>query len=501
MELQFQQKPLSYLRRVQRKSGTQEESAEIIVPDRLPDISRILNVDARACMREKECRQGSAIVSGGIFAVALYADEEGSTPQKLDVYLPFTVRVDHSDISENSNILFTAEISSVEASVINSRKVRLSVAIRYCLTVYAPSTEDFYCCDQKPDGFQTKESSYILRLPSAYAERTFAVTDGLLLPAQDTPANVFFVRTSADITEKRIVGNKAVFKGAVNCYASYLTDDGRYGTQSLQIPFSQFCEMPDSYDEAAVLFADIVVSDCRWETVSNPDSMEANVILTAQCLVSTPVAITVVDDAYCLNCDFEAQLKQYAFDTRLDLQTQTDTVRTFLEADAREVLDANVLLSAPIVQREDGAASVRVPSTAEVLYRDENNQLQCGRIRYESVFSCEINDSASMEPEVTLCSGVSAAPNGNGIDIRYSVCLTCESTARWAQSAVVGGEITERNDDENRPQLIAKRVEGRQDLWDIAKAYNTTVDRICSANDLDTTWYADGYLLIPMEGK
>lgn len=502
MELQFQQKPISYLRCVQRKCGTQEESAEIIVPDRLPDVNEILKADARVCMREKECRQGSATVNGGICAVALYAGETTDAPQKVETYLPFTVRVDHSDISESSNILFSADVCAVEATVVNSRKVRLSVTVRYCLSIYTPATEDLFSCEEKPDGFQVKETSYALCLPTAYAERSFTVTDGLILPAQDVPvSSVFFVRVSAEITENRIAGNKAVFKGVVNCSASYLTEDGRYCTLPLQIPFSQFCELPEMYDDTAILTSTVTISDCNWETVSNPSSLEISVFLTVQCLVSKRVLITVAEDAYCLNCGFEAQRNQYAFDTQLDLQTQTDAVRALLEAEAREVLDATVFLSAPTVQRENDLALIRVPSTAEVLYRDENDRLQRGRLDYESAFSCDVNDGAALETEVALCSGISAVPTASGIDIRYSVCLTCAPTATWTQSAIVGGEITESSMAENRPQLIAKRVDGRQELWDIAKQYNTTVDRIRSVNGLDTSWYADGFLLIATEGK
>ena len=500
MELQFQKTPISYLQCVLRKSGTQEECTEIIVPDRMPDIVRILNTNACICMREKECRQGSAAVNGGIRAVVLYLGETDDVPQKLEAYVPFSVRVDNSDISENSDVLFQAAICSVEATMIHSRKVKICATLRYYISAYAPKTDDLYRCEQMPNGFQSKEASFSLLLPAAYAERSFAVTDGLLFPASDASLDsVIFVNTAVDVTEKRIAGNKAVFKGTVDCLASFLGEGGRYSSQLLQIPFSQFCEMSETFDDSAVLNTVITVSDCSWETATNPNSLEINAVLTAQCMVSKPVIVAVTEDAYCLNCNFEPQWKQYAFDTRLDLQTQSDSVRAFMEAEVREVMDAKVFLSSPLVQFENGTASICVPSVAEILYRDEDNQLQCGRLRHESVFSCEMNADATVEPEATLCSGVSAVPTGNGIEVRYSVCLSCESFARWTQSAIVGGEMSERTDCNNQQQLVAKRVDGRQDLWDIAKSYDTTVDRIQKVNGLENTWFADGVLLIPTE--
>ena len=501
MELQFQQTPFSYLQCVLRKCGTQEESTEVIVPDRLPDVMRVLNTNTCVCMREKECRQGTASVSGGVRVVALYVGESTNAPQKLEAYLPFSVRADNADITENSDILFSASVGAVETKVVNSRKIAIRVSIVYSLLVYSLASDDLFSCEEQIEGLQTKETTYSLLLPTAYAERSFGVADGLVLPALETANDaVLFVNAVPEVSEKRLAGNKAVFKGTVDCTVSYLADDGRFCTQSLQIPFSQFCELPETFDETAVLTVAAQISDCSWEASSTPSALEINADLTVQCLVLKPVTIALTDDAYCVNKQFEPKWKQYSFDTRLDLQSQTDAVRAFTEADVREVLDASVTVGAPTVEREGGLATVRVLSVAEVLYRDESNQLQCGKIRNESVFTCELCADADIKPEAMLCGGVSAVPTANGLEVRYSVCLVCDSSARWIQNTIIGGEISERAAAENRPQLIAKRVDGRQELWDIAKAYSTTIERIQSVNHLDEKWFADGVLLIPTEG-
>ena len=502
MELQFQQIPFEYLRCVLQKCGTQEESTELIVPDRLPDVERILSTNACVCVREKECRQGAATVSGGIKTAILYADESSDTPYKLESYLPFSVRIDHSDITEESEVSVSASVASVDAKILNSRKVHLRVLVSYCVAIYDAATDICYSCDGQPDNLQVKNEEYRLLLPRAYAERNFTVTDGLLLPqSEDRTNDVIFVRAEAEISEKRLAGDKAVFKGTVNCEASYLAEDGRFCTQTLQIPFSQFCEMQETFDDSAVLTLTAAISDCSWELVTNPNSLEISVNLTVQCMISVPLAVTVTDDAYCLHHDFTPNFRQYAFDTRLDLQTQTDPVRAFAEADVREVLDAHVFLGTPTVKRDNGTASVCVPSKSEVLYRDGENRLQCVKTEYESAFTCSLCDGAQVIPEAALCSGVSAVPTGNGIEVRYTVCLTCDTTAQWTQSTIIGGEISERASKDACPQLIAKRVEGKQPLWDIAKAYDTTVKRICNVNGIESDWFADGVLLIPTERK
>ena len=48
-----------------------------------------------------------------------------------------------------------------------------------------------------------------------------------------------------------------------------------------------------------------------------------------------------------------------------------------------------------------------------------------------------------------------------------------------------GGEIEETEPDENRPTLILRSVGDEKSLWDIAKAYGTTMEEIRQANELE----------------
>ena len=68
MELSFQTLPMRYLGNPIQGSQTQEQTAEVIVPDSCPDVARIVYTSASVIVRGKECRTGSVLVSGGIRA-------------------------------------------------------------------------------------------------------------------------------------------------------------------------------------------------------------------------------------------------------------------------------------------------------------------------------------------------------------------------------------------------------------------------------------------------
>ena len=68
MELTFQTHPFSFLHCLMNEVHFQEEVSDMIVPDSYPDIDHIADCFADVILRGKECRTGSAMISGGIKA-------------------------------------------------------------------------------------------------------------------------------------------------------------------------------------------------------------------------------------------------------------------------------------------------------------------------------------------------------------------------------------------------------------------------------------------------
>ena len=89
MELSMQTTPLTFLRCVYHSIQTQEETAEPIVPDSEPDIDAVADCTANLILREKDLRQGSAIISGKVMGTILYLPEDGTHPGTSAVSCPF----------------------------------------------------------------------------------------------------------------------------------------------------------------------------------------------------------------------------------------------------------------------------------------------------------------------------------------------------------------------------------------------------------------------------
>ena len=171
MELNVQSKPLHFLRCIMQEVHFHDESADTIVPDSLPDILSILHAYADPIIRGKDCRNQSATIAGGIKGGILYLPEKENIPRHLDLYIPFSIRLDHAEFTENTKLVCSIRIRSVDAKIINSRKATLRVCLGCEIAAYENVEETLYEVENPPSVLQTRTASYRIGLPLETTEK------------------------------------------------------------------------------------------------------------------------------------------------------------------------------------------------------------------------------------------------------------------------------------------------------------------------------------------
>lgn len=72
MDLNLKQEEIRYIKAVYRNTLVKEETAEVVVPDSLPDIMRIIDADAVALLRSKEADGGRVTITGIVNVSVIY---------------------------------------------------------------------------------------------------------------------------------------------------------------------------------------------------------------------------------------------------------------------------------------------------------------------------------------------------------------------------------------------------------------------------------------------
>lgn len=501
MELSFQTRPLRCLGQVLHETRAQEETAEVIVPDSCPDVERVVYCAASVVVRGHECRAGAVTVSGGIRASALCMPEGESAPRTIETDIPFSLRIDTPAAAERLSLILSAKVRQVDARLVNSRKVLFRVEIGCTADGYAPQEHTLYTLEDAPRALAVQTQTYPLLLPVEVAERSFSVADEPELPGgRPFAAEVCAYDTCVRVTDSRIVGSKAVFKGHIGLHVLYLSGDGSLNTWEEQIPFSQYCELTEDYSEAPLAVTMLVTgAELTPDGAGEGRRFLLSVGLTAQCVICQSVPLTLIEDAYAVGGTLQPEWKQYSFACELDRQTLTEELRTQTPEQAERVIDCAAYTDFPYAERADGLLRVRAPVCVHVLYRDAAGALQGACVKAESACETALCEQARCTAEAASCACF-AQPNAGGMEVRAETRFELMCSAAQELRTLCGGELTlPPTKDPDRPSVILRACRAEERVWDIAKRYGTTCEAVCEANALETQEVPAGrMLLIPL---
>lgn len=502
MELLFETKSAEYLREVIYDTISQEETAETIVPDSYPDVERILDTFASVVLRGKEVRNGSANVSGGIHAGAIYAPEDHSAPHVLHFYIPFTIKVENENLTEATQVHVDCKIRSVDARVVNSRKVLLRANLCGRIKGYeAAEQEEYTFLPEQESDLQLKQNTYQIVRAVEMVEKPFTIAEEAELPSgRAAMQELYKYQADAEVSEEKIIGNKGVFKGNINLKLLYLTEDEEIATWSCQLPFSQYAELEREYDEesfqTSIALTDINVEDANGQG----KRLLVNLQLLAQGIVIGQESFDAIEDAYSIHHDFSLRWRDMESTGQLDRQSLSQNVRGAVAVPVKSIIDTQAYIDTPVAKREGTQMTIMAPIHASVLYLDETGEIQGISTRMEATCQTALAEGCTCRASANLSGEPFAVPSGEGLEIRCTANFDLDSISTERIRTLCGGELSDEPiSAKGRPSIILRAVSPEEELWSIAKHSRTTTDAIRSANALsDDEELPNGMLLIPI---
>ena len=502
MELLFEKKTMDCLGEIFYEVISQEETAEAIVPDSYPDAQRIVDSFASVVIRGKELQGGHLTVSGGIHAGVLFVPEEQNNPKVLHYYIPFTIKCENSDITENTKTMMDCYVRSVDARIVNPRKIMVRVNLAGSMTGYeGVSQQQYVYTEDEASDLQIKTNDYQSICVMEVGEKTFAIAEEMELPSgRDPMQELVKYQTDLDVTETKMVGNKGAFKGVVTVKLLYLTDDEALSTWSCQLPFSQYVEFENDYDEQELKVL-LGLSDINIEDANGQGKrLLVNMQIQAQCQAICEKSVQGIDDAYSIGHYFTPQWDVLHSMGRLDHQSMNHVVRKPMEIGAKNIIDTCIYMDTPQIRRQEDEINICVPMTANVLYEDNDGQILGAQCRMDAICKTDLAEGCICRPEAKLVGEGFAVPTGEGVEVRCAVGFEIDCYSDMGIRTLCGGELSEETlPAEERPSVILRKSKGGESLWDVAKKSHTTMDVIRKANELpEDAELVSGVFLIPV---
>ena len=477
MELAFEQKQRSCLKRTAHLSLAQEQTQELIIPDAMPDAARTLICYADPELQSKTSRAGSLLVTGNLRASCLYADEAGGL-QLLTTDVPFTLKLESSDLQELTQSVVRCSVRSADSRLINSRKVLLRISVLVQADGYEPWTEEVRALTDAPACLQQKTQTYYNAVPVETAERAFQVSEELNVPeGRAKIVRLADCMLQPVVTEQNLVGSKAV-------------------------PFSQYCQLQGDYEQNEDVETALLVTGVQLEPVDTETGQKLlfGAGILAQCTVIQPQTLTLCEDAYSTRGDFQPQWQEQEYSMRLDAQTLREPIRPSFPAQASAVLDCRVYPDAMALERTADGVIVHVPLRADTVYTDADGEVQSESFRTEVSCKTALDEDCACEAVFQLQPEGYAAAGSGAVELRYDAVFQLQSFAKQKLQNLVGGTLDlTRQPRAERAAVVIRRTGAQQPLWDLAKRYKTTAQAIQTANHLTQPEVEAGrLLLIPM---
>ena len=496
MELQFNKTACRCLCRAAREVQNEELTQEVKLPDGMPDIGRVLTAWGQVIVRSKEWRAGMASVSGGVMVWVLYAPEDGSDARCVDTWIPFNLKWDVSGADREGSIRIMPLLRFADSRALSARKMMVRAGVAAMGDILYPSEAEVFLAEEVPEDVELLKRVYPVRMPKESGEKTFLLDEDLTIPS-DAPEKLLCYTVQPEITEKKIMAGKVVFRGNGNLHLVYRCGDGRLRVWDFELPFSQFQELEGEFDGDAQVDAAVAVTNLELD-LGEEGRLRLKCGLVCQYVVDERCMMELTEDAYSPRRPVNISVDSLQIPTILDDRRESIAAEQTIQGQSGQVVDVTFLPDYPRQRRNGDEVSFEIPGLFQVLYYGDDDSLQAASVRWEGAYSLGAGEDSHIAALVAPLGRPAAAGTAEGMELRGQLGLLANTTTDRGIPMVTGLEVGELQDpDPNRPSLILCRPDG-EGLWEIAKRCGSTVTAIRQANALEEEPGADRILLIPV---
>lgn len=495
MELMFDTKSLAFWELTARKFLTQEQTAELIVPDSFPDMERIVDSWAQILLRSKECRTGSISISGTVQAGLLFVAVGETQPRRMECSIPFSFQMEEDALSQNCFADYTGWIKGVNARMLNSRKAMIRVELCADVSAWEKGNLQVPALKEQTPDLQCKTNRYNVLRTMDLVERSITLKEEAELPQGLPDVHVVLDWTSSvRVHECKTIGSRVAFRGELNTCLFYQAEDGSLNQCSLGIPVTQYVEMNRDV-EGMIPSVHLCATGRDLQIGEGGRRIYLNLAQLCQMRADHYEQMELLEDVYSTKDQIHATWQNLPVTAYLDQRVLQQQLRKTLSVPAERVERVRLSWEVPQQVRKGESVVFTLPLRAQMLVRDGEDCLQEAIERINLEFSLNGSESCSFYAAADV-SDVYAAPVSGGVELRCNVMLSVDALSRQNMQCVSKAERTPRAKQKDRASLILFRMEEGQSLWSIAKNCSASVEELMQVNHLPEEEVQAGTLLL-----
>lgn len=493
MKIELKNREKSVYKKLCCTQTAAELKEDVVVPDTMEDILRILSCRQQCRIRSKNVEQGIVSVGGELDVTVLYIPETAEGIRTLGAVIPFEVKLDAPGADSTSVSVIDTSVLNLDVKPVNPRKISVSADLGVTQNCF--KYQDFSWAEA-PD--TSTEKLFIKSGETDYqsivlaTEKMLSIEEDLQLPDNINGGEFVSACSSLVVESSEVIGSKLIVKGRAEIEALYVVSSAPE-TAAFSIGFSQLFELPEDAKEPTVSAIGMVTGQ-YFEPLG--EKIAADIRGVIQIVCTEQEHVSYIDDAYACGMELTMNSVQFQYLSRISRTTSNENISLSYNSDygVNRILCSHASCAA--LDIADGQLSA--PVTADIIYEDSEGALRSCRVRGTAEIPYDTDEGCELESARIKSIRTSAKADESVINILVNI--------EAELSAVMHSNVTMINDISAEPlesgragssAYMCRAMDG--DLWSIAKRYGSDIALIKEINGIeDDECIEDRLLLIPV---
>lgn len=486
MSLEYSYKDIEWCNFLFCKSDDCYCDGNIIIPDSMDDVAKVVSVKAYPSVTDVKCENGKISVSGQVKLNVLYVGEnESNKICTLNTSQMFSHIITDTALTEDLIPIVTVSSCNASYSAVNSRRLKITVILRFSAECCKTNRMKILSSAQ---GAEAKCEEHSFCCARVVCRKNAVVNDTVELPA-GKGVITSLLKQSVRITDKdfKVLNNKLIVKGNLAVTVLYMSG-GSITDTCVTLPFTEVIEA-DGLSPSQQTSLDLSVSD--WDIKPDTDlsgeckMLDVSVVLSAVIKSFVTNSVCTVSDIYLPGGAIRTQKSNITLDTHTESLQEEEFIKESitlpnLSDTIHKVIDTDCRISD--LALSDNSVSANAEITLMYLTSDSPTSVSTASARVP-VMHKFAHENVS-DPRLEINNISYAITDTNTLEVRFTARFKAQ-TAQSESFNILTECIEEEYHPQKRASVIVSVVNKGDTLWDIAKKHNIALSNLASANALD----------------
>ena len=473
---------------------------EYLIPDTHPDVQEILNVEARPMITNKELIGDKIVIEGKVEYTVIYlAKEDGLVVNSVNYNQGFTNNIDLNQ--GESKVICEAEcnVEHIEAHIMNERKISIQGIIGVYWELYKSKEFEFVKDIEGSAEVEALKKTETINKINA-TEDLELVGKATIRVGMDKPQISKILKCSLMLHKKEIkIIEDRIYLG---CYCKlnilYKGDDSKE-----VIPLEDDIYLSKEEELSGItsdMIPTVAYGIANNDMILEEDDLGEVRIINDEFVVKASIKIfskeniDAIKDAYSTKCSLALQKDEHEVGILHGVNNSESIIKHNIQLKENNPRPDQIICSSGTTILTDKQVVkdriiVEGILKANILYKTTDEERYLANIKAEIPFSAAIDIFGADESMKSIVKGslenIEASIEGNTIAIKAVVVLSGKILYEMNKEFI--SDIIEEEGEvpEKKASITIYVVGDNDDLWNLAKKYNTTIDKLVKINKIE----------------